>query len=79
MVRVSLVTQMVKKLSVMQQTQAKSLGQDDSLEKECLLTPVFLPGEFHGQRREARQGTARGVTKSQTQLSHHHTHRCGSV
>ena len=79
MVQVSLVTQMVKNLSVMQETQGKSLGQDDSLEKEYLPTPVFLPGEFHGQRREAGQGTAHGVTKSQTQLSHQHTHGCGSV
>ena len=57
MVQVSLVTQMVKNLSVMQNTQGKSLGQEDSLEKECLPILVFLPGEFHGQRREARQDT----------------------
>ena len=25
-------------------------GSEDSLEKEWLPTPVFLPGEFHGQR-----------------------------
>ena len=30
-------------------------------------TPVFLSGEFHGQR--ARWATVHGVTKSQTQLN----------
>ena len=32
-------------------------------------TPVFLPGESHGQRRGAWQATVHGVAKSQTQLS----------
>ena len=27
-----------------------SLGWEDPLEKEMQPTPVFLPGEFHGQR-----------------------------
>ena len=27
----------------------QSLGQEDSLEKEWLSTPVFLPGAFHEQ------------------------------
>ena len=35
--------------------------------------PVFLPGEFHGQRSLAGY-TVHGVTKSQTQLSDYHTH-----
>ena len=26
------------------------MGQEDPLEKEMATTPVFLPGEFHGQR-----------------------------
>ena len=34
----------------MQETQVRSLGQEDPLEKGSLPTPVFLPGEFHGQR-----------------------------
>ena len=33
-----------------QEMQVQSLGQEDPLEKEWQLTPVFLPGEFHGQR-----------------------------
>ena len=28
----------------------RSLGQEDPLEEGMLPTPVFLPGEFHGQR-----------------------------
>ena len=43
-----LVAQMVKNLPAMQETWVWSLGREDPL--EWLLTPVFLPGEFHGQR-----------------------------
>ena len=42
--------QTVKSLPVMQETRVQSLGWEDSLEKEWRPTPVFLPGEFHGQR-----------------------------
>ena len=50
---------MIKNLPAMQETQVGSLGQEDPLEKGmtinssilCLFSsPVFLPGEFHGQR-----------------------------
>ena len=41
---------MVMNQPTMQETWVRSLGQEDSLEKECLTTPVFLPGEPHGQR-----------------------------
>ena len=34
----------------MQATQVGSLGQEDPLEKEMAITPVFLSGEFHGQK-----------------------------
>ena len=34
----------------MQKTQVRSLGQEYPLEKGRRPTPVFLPGEFHGQR-----------------------------
>ena len=46
----SLVAQLVKDLPVMQETWVQSLGWEDSLEKEWQSSPVFLPGEFHGQR-----------------------------
>jgi len=45
------------------ETQVRSLGQEDPWRREWLPTPVFLPGEFHGQRSLA---TVHGVTKSQT-------------
>ena len=34
----------------MQETWARSLSQEDPLEQGMETTPVFLPGEFHGQR-----------------------------
>ena len=34
----------------MQETWVRSLDQEDPLEKGMATTPVFLPGEFHGQK-----------------------------
>ena len=34
----------------MQEMQFQALGWEDPLEKEMSTTPVFLPGESHGQR-----------------------------
>ena len=34
----------------MKETEVPSLGQEDPLEKEMQPTPVFLPGESHGQK-----------------------------
>ena len=45
-----MVAQTVKNLPAIQETQFRSLGQEDPLEKGWQLTPVFLPGEFQGQR-----------------------------
>ena len=45
---VSLVVQMVKNSSVVQETRVQSLGQEDPLEMR--MSPIFLPGEFYGQR-----------------------------
>ena len=42
--------QAVKNLPAMQEIWVKSLGQEDPLEKGWQPTPVFLPGEFHGQK-----------------------------
>ena len=44
------VAQMVKNLPAMQETRVQSLDQEDPLKKEMATTPVFLPGESHGQR-----------------------------
>ena len=45
--------QAVKNLLAMQETRVCSLGGEDPLEKGMASTPVFLPGEAHGQRRLA--------------------------
>ena len=37
-------------MPAMQETWVRSLGWEDPLEKEMQPTPVFLPGESHGQR-----------------------------
>ena len=50
---------MVKNLPVTQGTQVQSLGWEDPLEKGMDPTLVFLPGEFHGQRRLASMGSQR--------------------
>ena len=41
--------QMVKNLPEMQETWVRSLGQEDPLRRTRQSTPVFLPGEPHGQ------------------------------
>ena len=52
----SLVAQMVKNLPTVEETQVQSLGWEDPLEiwlptpEYWPSTPVFLPGESHGQR-----------------------------
>ena len=48
MIQASLKTQLVKNLPAMQKTWVQSLGWEDPLEKERLLTPVFWAEEFHG-------------------------------
>ena len=45
-----LVAQMVKNLPAVQETWVRSLSLEDPQRREWLPTPVFLPGEFHGQR-----------------------------
>ena len=42
--------QPVKNLPAVQKPWVRSLCQEDPLEKGWLPTPVFFPGEFHGQR-----------------------------
>ena len=64
------VAQMVKNLPAVRETQVRSLGQGDALEKGQQPTPVVLPGEFHGQR--ALRAVVHGVAKSWTQPSDWH-------
>ena len=47
---VSLVAQMEKNLPAGQETQVRSLGWEDPLEKGMTTHSVFLPGKYHGQR-----------------------------
>ena len=46
----SLVAQMVKNLPAVQETWVQYLNREDPLENGMQPTPVFLRGEFHGQR-----------------------------
>ena len=46
--------QMVKKLSAVEETQVRSLGWEDPLERAWQPTLAFLPGESHAQRSLAR-------------------------
>ena len=85
---ISLVAQMVKHLPTIQETRVQSLGQEDPWRREWPPTPVFLPGEFPGQRgpgsrfqssclgnpmdRGAWRATVHGVTTSRTCLSNTH-------
>ena len=34
----------------MQETRVRSLSQEEPWRRECQPTPIFLPGEFYGQR-----------------------------
>ena len=71
----SLVAQKVKNLPAMQDTWIQSLCQEDTLEKGTGPTPVFLPGEFHGERSLVGY-SAWGCKELDTteQLTHTHTH-----
>ena len=58
----------------MQETRVPSLGWKDTLEKGWLPTPVFLPGEFHGQRSLTGYGTWGRKESDTTEHAHTHTH-----
>ena len=58
-------TQMVKHLSTMWETWVRSLGREDSLEKEMEPTPVLSPRKSHGWR-SLVQATAHEIAKSRT-------------
>ena len=63
-----LVAQMVKHLSTMQETQVRSLGQEDLLEKEMATHSSTLAWE-NSMDAGAWWATVHGVPKSQTRLS----------
>ena len=63
--KASLVAQTIKNLPAMQEDRVQSLVGKISWRREWLPSPVFLPGELHGQRSLVGY-PAHGVTKSQT-------------
>ena len=68
MLMASLVAQLVR----MQETWVQFLGWEDPLEEGMQSTPVFLPGESHGQRSLVGY-TVHGIAKSQTRLRNSHS------
>jgi len=62
-------------LPAMQETLVRSLVLEDPLRKEWQPTPVFLPGEFHGQRSLAGHNPWSPKESDTTErLTHTHTH-----
>ena len=73
--------QMVKNLLAIWEIWVRSLGWEDPLEQEMTPTPVFLPGEFHGQRNLvgcSPWGCKEWDTTEQQSTAHTraHTHAC---
>ena len=67
MLQFSLVTQMVKNLPVMQETQIQSLGQEDPLEEGIATHSCILAWRIPWTETEIHlQATVHGVAKSQT-------------
>ena len=64
----SLVAQLVKNPPVMQETQVRSLGQKDPLEKEMATNSSILAWEIP-QTEEPGEAKVHGVAKSRTQLN----------
>ena len=69
-----LVAQTVKNPPAIQDSWVWSLGQEDPLRRELLSTPVFLPGEFHGQRSLAGYIPWGGKESDMTERLSTHTH-----
>ena len=66
---------MVKNLPAVQETRVVSLGQEDPLEKGIATPPIFLLGEFHGQRYSSWGCKESDMTEKLTlSLSYTYTH-----
>ena len=70
----SLVAQMVKNLPAMQETLVQYLGWKDPLGKKWLPIPVFLPGEFHGERSLSGLQSMESESDTTAELAHTQTH-----
>ena len=57
--------------------QVRYLGQEDPLEQEMTIHPVFLPGKFHGQR--SLMGYSPWGHNEWDTTEHTHTHTCRHV
>ena len=68
----SLKAQTVKNLPARQETWGLCLGRKDPPEKAWIPIPVFLPGEFHGQRSMASYSPCHRVRHKW--MTHTHTH-----
>ena len=55
----------------MQESQVRSLGREDPLEEGMATHPVFLPGEFHGERSLADHTWGCRELNMTEQLTHH--------
>ena len=71
----SLVAQTVKNLPVMQETQVRSLGQEDPWRRKWQPTPVFLPRKLYGQRTLASYSSWRCKESDTTEDPHIHNHQ----
>ena len=60
---------MVKCLSTMQETQVRSLGWEDPLEKEMAIHSSTIAWKISWTEEPGRLHTVQGVTKSRTRLS----------
>ena len=68
----SLVAQMIKHLPTMQESQVRSLGWEDPLEKKWQRTPVLLLRKFHGWRSVV--GYSSWGRKESDMTEQHHFH-----
>ena len=59
---------------MMQETQVRSLDQEDPLEEEMQPTPVFLPGESHRQRSLVGSSPWGGKESATAERLTQHTH-----
>ena len=64
----------VKNLPIMQETWVRSLGQEDPWRRAWQPTPVFLPGEFHGQKILAGYSPWGHNELDMTEVTQHATH-----
>ena len=66
--------QRLKRLTCNTETQVRSLGQEDPLERKWQPTPVFLPGESHGGRSLVGYSPRGGKESDTAELLHFHSH-----